>query len=212
MSNETLIGSLGNDNLDGGSGDDSLVGGSGNDTLDGGSGDDSLIGGSGNDILDGGSGDDSLIGGFGNDNLDGGSGDDSLVGGSGNDTLDGSSGSDTLVGGSGQDYIEGGGYSYNSREYDLLTGGTQADTFVLGARTTFGPFTGEVVYYRGVGHATITDFNSAEFDKIKVLGSTDYTLTYSNGGTNIFYAGTNDLIARISNTTDVTIERDFIFL
>lgn len=51
--NETLIGTLRDDNLNGGTGDDYLDGLGGNDALDGGTGNDTLVGGLGNDTLTG---------------------------------------------------------------------------------------------------------------------------------------------------------------
>ncbi|MGB3613899.1 MAG: hypothetical protein WBA10_08910, partial [Elainellaceae cyanobacterium] len=126
-----------------------------------------------------------LSGDSGNDYLSGWSGNDTLLGGSGHDTLLGGSGSDFLNGGSGSDYINGYGGTFG--EYDTLTGGYGADTFVLG--DSFGS------YYQGVGYATITDFNFAEGDKIDVFGSyLNYGVTdMVNGDAQISYYG--DLIA-----------------
>ncbi|MBW4545632.1 MAG: hypothetical protein KME25_14460 [Symplocastrum torsivum CPER-KK1] len=59
-------------------------------------------------------------------------GNDLLKGSYDDDALFGEEGSDWLVGSDGNDYINGGGSSYNSNEYDMLIGGTGADTFVLG--------------------------------------------------------------------------------
>lgn len=76
-----LVGTAGDDNMDGraledelygGLGNDLLTGGTESDTLDGGLGDDALVGGSENDLLLGGEGDDLLLGGFGADTIDGG--------------------------------------------------------------------------------------------------------------------------------------------
>ena len=51
--NALILGSSGNDNLNGGTFDDCIVGGAGNDRLTGKAGDDVLVGGDGDDILDG---------------------------------------------------------------------------------------------------------------------------------------------------------------
>ena len=83
MATERLSGILGT------SGDDALEGGAGADMLYGGDGFDTLSGGDGGDTLSGGDGNDSLSGGAGDDTLDGGSGDDRLDGGGGNDLLSG---------------------------------------------------------------------------------------------------------------------------
>ncbi|MFV9505585.1 MAG: calcium-binding protein [Oscillochloridaceae bacterium umkhey_bin13] len=82
-----LLGSNGNDRINGRNGSDCIVGGAGNDTIDGGNRDDILLGGLGNDILNGGGGDDILYGGPGDDTLDGGPGYDICYGGGGNNTF-----------------------------------------------------------------------------------------------------------------------------
>nr|WP_245215529.1 calcium-binding protein [Pararoseomonas baculiformis] len=85
--NDLLIGTAGNDAIDGregedeahgGLGDDVVIGGSENDALFGEAGNDTLIGGSENDLLDGGDGNDLLLGGFGADSMDGGNGTDTI--------------------------------------------------------------------------------------------------------------------------------------
>ena len=84
---ETLIGTAGNDHLQGFGGNDTLDGGDGHDRLFGDIGNDTLSGGNGNDALFGGSGADVLSAGAGNDRLSGGAGNDSLSGGLGNDVF-----------------------------------------------------------------------------------------------------------------------------
>jgi Ca2+-binding RTX toxin-like protein len=73
-----------------------VVGTPGNDILNGGASDDTLTGLAGNDILDGLDGDDLVDAGDGNDTLNGGEGDDTLTGGGGIDTLNGGTGTDTV--------------------------------------------------------------------------------------------------------------------
>jgi len=73
---QKIFGLDGNDQLIGGAGDNVLDGGAGTDQLFAGAGADRLLGGAGNDWLDGGEGADTLDGGFGNDRLEGGIGDD----------------------------------------------------------------------------------------------------------------------------------------
>ncbi|NBD31556.1 MAG: hypothetical protein GVY17_00920, partial [Cyanobacteria bacterium] len=105
-------------------------------------------------------------------------------------------GDDLLIG------IENDIVSGGTVEFDTLTGGSGADTFVLG--DALGPF------YQGNGYATITDFDWAEGDKFQVFGSdSDYTLTPFGAGMDINYQG--DLIGYVENTTDVLIPEDFIF-
>jgi serralysin len=84
---DTLEGTDGRDNIDGGAGDDDISGGKGRDTLSGGEGDDDIQGGDGRDVLSGGEGDDNIDGGNGRDTISGGDGQDQLTGGQGADTF-----------------------------------------------------------------------------------------------------------------------------
>ncbi len=81
----------------GGDGLNNIIGTTGNETLNGTASADYLIGRAGNDTLNGNNGDDYLDGGAGNDTLNGGNGADKLWGGAGNDTLNGGAGSDVFV-------------------------------------------------------------------------------------------------------------------
>jgi len=94
MSNDTLIGGLGDDTIDGGQGNDRLFGLADNDSILGGTGSDSLYGDGGDDILRGGSGYDLLVGGTGNDTFESGEGGDYLNGG---DTIYGGEGLDIAI-------------------------------------------------------------------------------------------------------------------
>jgi Ca2+-binding RTX toxin-like protein len=96
--NDFLVGSNGDNILDGRGGNDTIIGQQGNDTLDGGDGD---------DVLQGGQGADALLGGAGGDNLTGNQGDDTIYGGDGGDALVGNPGNDTLYGGAGDDFLRG---------------------------------------------------------------------------------------------------------
>jgi serralysin len=86
--------------------------------------------------------DNTLIGNAQANILEGGAGNDVLNGGAGNDTLDGGAGDDILIGGLGT---------------DTLTGGTGADRFVFNLLKELG---------LGTLRDVITDFSSAEGDKI----------------------------------------------
>ena len=107
-----LVGTAGNDSLNGGEtyrgiygldGDDVLTGGALDNVLDGSGGQDVIFGNGGVDQLSGGSGDDVMRGGTGDDVLTGGTGNDSLEGEAGNDVLNGGIGDDQLLGGAGND-------------------------------------------------------------------------------------------------------------
>lgn len=165
---DSLLGTLGGDELRGGNGDDVLDGNWGDDTLRGGNGDDTLVGGAGqpspfepaveedDDLLLGGNGDDGLSGGWGNDALDGGNGDDTLSGGWGGDALDGGNGDDLLVGGlvalvsfPDDDLLRGGNGDDTLRGLpgdDTLEGGDGDDVLV--------PDAGRDVLYGGHGADT----------------------------------------------------------
>ncbi|MDJ0714349.1 MAG: calcium-binding protein [Prochloraceae cyanobacterium] len=165
---------------------------SGNDYLNGGDGHDRLHGGDQHDRLYGELGNDKFYGDNGNDRISGGDGYDILNGGDGHDTLYGDSGNDTLIGGSGNDSLNGGG---NYGGYDELTSGNvnNIDRFILGDSRGS--------YYKGNGYATITDFdndNKGFADKIVLYGSpSNYRTVRTSVGTDIYLAGTNDLIASV---------------
>ncbi|MEN0001103.1 MAG: S8 family serine peptidase [Pseudomonadota bacterium] len=86
----TGVGSFDNNDLDGGSGDDTINAGAGNDSIRGGAGNDSLLGGDGNDTIEGQGGSDTIDAGEGDDLIQispGWSGGDVNDGGAGNDTF-----------------------------------------------------------------------------------------------------------------------------
>jgi Ca2+-binding RTX toxin-like protein len=163
--------------------------------------DDYIFGDAGNDLIYGWDGNDNIDGWTDNDTLYGESGNDTLLGFDGHDSLIGGSGSDSLLGEAGNDTLNG--YGFSTYEYDTLSGGTGADTFVLG--DSWGAF------YEGSGYATITDFDWSEGDKFQVYGSSnDYSLSNDGSGVDIYYQG--DLIAFVENTTDVLLSADFIYV
>jgi Ca2+-binding RTX toxin-like protein len=141
-------------------GSDKFSGTSANDEYDGLAGNDKIDGNGGNDKLYGGADNDRVIGGSGNDKIYGEDGDDNMIGGAGNDTVDGGAGNDTLNGAKADDKIVGG------LGLDTLSGGSGADHFYFKEGET-GDFT--------LNQAdTITDFNGAEGDRIRLRGVTGF--------------------------------------
>lgn len=205
-----------------------------NNVIEGNSGNNNLYGYDGDDTLMGGNGQDVLMGGIGNDLLSGQAGDDTLYGESNNDTLLGGLGNDELWGYSGNDSLNG--YGGNKLEIDTLNGGSGADTFILGnpdsdfsvgvrafyqgieTISIWNPIGGFPIYWTLDGYAIIKDFYQ-EYDKIQVFGSgSDYTLTTQNVSgsaaldTIITFAGTNDRLAVVEDTTTISLSSDFIFV
>lgn len=154
-----VIGTSQDDEIFGDNNNNILDGGAGNDTVFGLNGDDTLRGGSGNDLIGGGNNSKFLISLFsdGNDSLEGGSGNDTLIGGTGNDTLIG---------------VDSKSFNPGRNEIDILSGGADADTFVLGDQNS--------VYYKGGSgffglndFAFISDFETGE-DKLQLNKSNRY--------------------------------------
>jgi len=114
-STNTILGGLGNDNIqgigpgtyNGQAGDDRITTGAGNDTIEGGEGNDTIISQSGLDHVLGGLGNDSIRTGAGNDSVDGGAGNDIISTFGGRDTIHGGLGDDTIFGGDEMDWIQG---------------------------------------------------------------------------------------------------------
>jgi Ca2+-binding RTX toxin-like protein len=157
-------------------------------------------------------GDDIITGTSGNDNLTGLGGNDKLYGQSGNDTLYGEAGNDLLDGGAGNDYLDGYASSRNP-EYDTLTGGAGADTFVLGNAR-------QGVFYQGTGYAIITDY-SPQNDYIQLKGSAgSYKLVNQGADTWIYLNdNSNDAIGVVLGGKNLNINltpqggrRDFNFV
>lgn len=92
----TMLGTDGPNALVGTPGDDVINGLGGRDAIVGQGGDDVVCGGGDPDAISGGPGDDALFGGAGRDAISGGSGDDLVYGGSDRDAVSGGSGDDTV--------------------------------------------------------------------------------------------------------------------
>ncbi len=110
-----LMGSEGDDRIQGGNGSNIIIGLGGNDIIRGGNGDNVIVGGGGDNQLYGGGGNniivasgsgiDQLYGGNKSNILLAGSGPTLLVAGKGNDKLYGGTGNDVFIGGPGADYF-----------------------------------------------------------------------------------------------------------
>ena len=169
----------GNDVISGRGGDDLIISGGGNDSIGGGSGNDDVFAGTGNDVVDGGIGDDRIFGGKGSDLIDGNAGSDFISGDTGNDTILGGTGNDTAFGGKGNDFVSGGDGNdslYGGRDNDTVDGGA-GDDFISGDRGSdvlTGGAGSDTFFFAGVGAEygidTITDFNPGE-DKIRLKAS-----------------------------------------
>lgn len=196
----TLIGSGGDDTLNGldqndvisaGTGDDLIFGGLGDDLIFYEAGNDTVYAGEGSDTVDdaggmavlaganlvyGGGGNDLLWDGSGNDTYFGGTGNDSLWGGNGGDDhYFGESGNDSLFGGAGNDLLSGG------EGADSLEGGTEDDLLFGGG--------GRDLIFGGLGNDTlngdtgIDTLYGAEGDDVIILGNSyDWDIIFGGTG------------------------------
>ncbi len=103
-----IVGTNGNDDLNGTANSDLIISGNGADTIDAGDGNDLIFSGNGADTIDAGGGNDVVFAGNGDDTVDGGDGHDLIFGGRGDDTINGGAGNDLIFGGKGDDIIDGG--------------------------------------------------------------------------------------------------------
>ncbi|NES82964.1 MAG: calcium-binding protein [Moorea sp. SIO2B7] len=177
---ERIKGFAGNDQINGNGGHDILLGGSGNDTIAGGSQSDYIDGGADDDTLFGNGGSDTIFGRSGNDGLYGSSAADYLDGGSGHDTLFGNGGEDTLIGGGGADLIYGG-----SDADEILSGGGNDTIYANGANSGsdyINTGSGFDTVWLGHGAATVVLETGAGFDEIKnfQLGQTTFLVSGCN--------------------------------
>ncbi|MEL6563355.1 MAG: family 16 glycosylhydrolase [Pseudomonadota bacterium] len=182
--NDILAGMNGDDSLDGGAGVDDLYGWDGNDTLvdSGSEAGDRLFGEAGNDHLSGGQGWDQLFGGAGNDTLVASRDGDALSGGADADLLLGRHGDDVLRGGDGKDRLTGAAGNddlLGEAGNDVLNGGAGADTLDGGAgRDKLRGGDGADVFafsFAEIDRDRIMDFDAGEGDRITVSGLVDAT-------------------------------------
>ncbi|HEY9302401.1 MAG TPA: tyrosinase family protein, partial [Phormidium sp.] len=223
---DLFYGDQGDDEVYGNQGEDILYGGEGINTLYGGQDNDLIYAGSNEDLLYGDKGDDIIYtkgksatyGNQGNDTIYGDQDSNTVYGGKAHDVLYGNDGSDNVYGDKGSDRLIGinpDSYNAGLGEIDLLIGGSEADTFVLGDLITS--------YYNdskntdpGMNdYALIADFDSTE-DAILLRGSAS---SYELGatpegmakGTAIYQRtpGVNELIAIVQNVTDLNLQNSY---
>lgn len=128
---DVICGYGGDDVIDAGAGDDVIYGHGGADTISGGAGDDTIYGGNGADEIRGFAGHDVIRAGRGNDEVRGGSDTDWIYGGRGNDVLLGGQGDDLVYGNAGNDTISGNAgddYLFGGKDEDDIGGGAGNDT------------------------------------------------------------------------------------
>ncbi len=142
---DVILGTPGNDIINGFAGSDTICGGQGDDILIGADGADFIFGGAGDDLVQGNNGNDFLVGGNGADRIIGENGNDRIFGGGGNDILNGDNGADRIAGGPGNDRLFGGDGAdrlfgnvgldqlNGDAGNDVLRGGLARDTFNGGA-------------------------------------------------------------------------------
>ncbi len=125
---DVILGTDGDDVINGLGGADVICGEGGDDIINAGTGADIVFAGDGNDVINAGQGRDTVYGQGGDDFVSGGRGKDTIEGGGGNDDLRGNNGTDTINGGDGNDAINGG------QKADTLNGDDGDDTIVGGTR------------------------------------------------------------------------------
>lgn len=163
-----------------------------NDLIDGQGGNDFIRGNLGDDILIGNLGSDYLMGGLGADTMMGGDGNDILSSDAGNDVLIAGNGNDMLRGGRGNDILNGVGNQFGRQDFDMLNGGGEPDTFILGDERS--------IFYKGRGMAIIQNYDRHQ-DIIQLAGSaSDYKLMTFGNRTSLSLAKSNDLIAMLDGT------------
>ena len=170
----------------GGSGDDRIIGSPIDDAINGSQGNDTVTGEAGDDFLRGGKGSDLISGGIGNDIINGNLGDDTVNGDAGNDFLRGGKGNDVLTGGDGNDILMG------DVGNDTLTGDAGADIFVLIAG--------------GAETDTITDFISAQGDRIGIGGSSLSNVAFTQSGSNTLIQVGGATLATVQNATPAAVQ------
>ena len=175
----TIVGTIGDDTLEGTESRDVIDGLRGQDTINANGGDDLAFGKDGDDTINGGIGNDDLVGGLGNDTLNGNENDDRLFGEDDNDILNGGAGSDQLFGQAGDDILNGGPGN------DVLYPDTGADTIVIEPDSGFDVVSGFFI----VGEDKI-DVRALNLTSAEALA----LVTQENGQTIVNFGDGNQLI------------------
>lgn len=178
-----------------GSGNDTLAGSDGVNDIEGGAGNDRANGGAGNDAVDGGLGNDLVDGGIGSDLVEGGLGRDSLIGGAGVDTLtgcfDGANGGrgelDRVTGGTDADWFEL-GWSGGCFYTDGSTTSTGTSDYVL-----------ITDFQVGIDRLILDGAASNYYFGASVSGVNGSGLYLEQGAT-------DELVAVIQSTTTITVQ------
>jgi Cadherin domain/RTX calcium-binding nonapeptide repeat (4 copies) len=183
-----------------------LTGDSGDNTLIGTVEEDNISGLDGNDIIDGGFGADSLFGGDGDDTLSGGAGNDYLDGGNGNDNLYSGAGDATIFGRAGNDriYVDTTAISSTNSTID---GGADYDEVALsGAGTLTGATLAlyldgiEKIDFTGAGVvANLANFTAAQAIGIMSVSGPGNTLTLDLDGNDIFSVAAGQHFTQVGN-------------
>lgn len=182
-----------------------LVGTTGNDVLNGGAGNDSLNGLGGNDMLYGNAGNDTLNGGLGNDTLNGGAGSDALYGGDGNDLLLWDAADSVISGGAGSDILtaasNGSAVNWNLGAYSDLEqfiGSAYNDTFTWGGNVTQLNGGGGVNILTAAGQTQSVSWNGTTGSLSNISsfigGNANDTIIGSNNNDTISGGNGNDLL------------------
>lgn len=203
--NETLEGTLFQDDMQAGAGSDRLLGSDGDDTLGGGRGNDFLRGDRGNDRVFGGLGNDSIFAGRddeGNDTLSGGAGDDVVGAGAGDDSVRITEGADVLYGGPGDDLLYQDGsdptglgdvaWAGSGMDDVSLGGGDDVAGGGTGADVLFGGAGGDV-FYGGPDGGNDTIDGGAGAD-IVYAGRGDDSISGGTGNDTLFNGPGNDTV------------------
>lgn len=167
-----------------------IVGTSGDDTLEGTDHNDVIVGGRGDDRITGLGRKDVICGGAGRDVIDAGSLHDEVWGGADDDRIDGGRNDDDLYGGTGDDVIRGG--PGDPDKTDLLFGGPGADR-LIGTRTDLADYSDSprrvVVHLdtgtaRGQGHDTLVNLDGARGSALDdvVIGSRETNRVFAGDG------------------------------